>query len=113
MPGNVDQYRVARQVPLGVIDGLEVVEVDHHHGQRASIAQRTIELEGQLLVQSPSVCKPRPAQKMKSTRKTTEARRAATMTSAPTERSAGVPPSALAGRRSLRIMPSLSNNATR
>ncbi len=44
------QHGVARQVAVGVVDLLEVVEVAEHHGQRMVVAARPLQLLGQAVV---------------------------------------------------------------
>ena len=49
---------VARLVAEGVVDVLEVVQVDHEHGARGAVARHPLGLPGQLLLETPPVEEP-------------------------------------------------------
>jgi hypothetical protein len=57
--GDLAQDRVPGGMPLLVVDLLEVVQIDHHHGHRGSIAPGACDLAQEVLAQGPAVGKAR------------------------------------------------------
>ena len=49
------QHRVAADVPVGVVDALEVIDVEEHERQRTAVAAGALELAVELFLEAPPV----------------------------------------------------------